>query len=483
MLCSEERIMNEVNKDKLITFVEDHWENEVIEKLSEFISIPALSPNFDPDWKKNGEIDKAARFVLDWAMDQKIPGLTGEIIEQDGVTPIVYIEIDGDIDDTVLVYGHIDKQPEMGMWRNGLHPWKAVREGDLLYGRGSADDGYSIFSIITSIQALKDQGVPHGRVVITLEATEESGSIHLEHHMEQLAKKIGNPDIILMLDSHGYNETRMCKTTSLRGLVQAKLHVKTLNEASHSGLGSGLLPSSFTIARELLERIQDTKTQRLTIKELSPDVPEHIREPLKESAKEMCDISLDTHATIDSLQLLNETPEDIIYYNTWHTSLEVIGMDHMPQIKEAGTTMVPEITLFLSLRTSPLIQVDDAIEIVKEKLEENPPYGAEVSFTPIEKADGWYEKKPDEWFHHSIENASLTYYGEKPIEEALGATIGFIAPVAHLWPEADFLVTGVLGINSNEHAPNECLDINVAKKLTCAVAQILADHYTEKSQK
>ena len=128
---------------KLITsFCHDHWDNSVVPELIDYIRIPNKSPAFDPNWQTNGFIEKVVTQFTDWIKKQNLSGLQLNVIRLPERTPLIYIEIDGNCENTVLLYGHLDKQPEMIGWRDGLGPWDPVLDDDKLYGRGGADDGF-----------------------------------------------------------------------------------------------------------------------------------------------------------------------------------------------------------------------------------------------------------------------------------------------------------------------------------------------------
>ena len=140
----------------LNAFADDLWEREITPALVDYIRIPAKSPAFDPDWAKSGFIDQAVEHMAGWAREKikSLPGATLEVVRLEGRTPVILIEAPGDIsDDTVLLYGHLDKQPEMTGWSEGLGPWEPVIQGDKLYGRGGADDGYAIYASVTALLA------------------------------------------------------------------------------------------------------------------------------------------------------------------------------------------------------------------------------------------------------------------------------------------------------------------------------------------
>ncbi|MFB3090454.1 MAG: M20/M25/M40 family metallo-hydrolase, partial [Gammaproteobacteria bacterium] len=205
-------------------FCDQRWDESVLPELIKYIRVPNKSPMFDPDWQKNGYMDQVVDQFTAWIKDQEIAGLQLEIVRLGYRTPLIFIDIPGNgasekTDDTILLYGHLDKQPEMSGWLEGLGPWTPVLDGDRLYGRGGADDGYALFACLTAIEALHEQAIPHARCVVIIEACEESGSPDLPHYMEALSDRIGTPDLVICLDSGCGNYEQLWCTTSLRGLI------------------------------------------------------------------------------------------------------------------------------------------------------------------------------------------------------------------------------------------------------------------------
>ena len=176
-------------------------------------------------------------------------GATLEVVRLPGRTPVIVIDLPGEVEDTVLLYGHLDKQPEMTGWADGYGPWIPRLEGDKLYGRGGADDGYAMFGALSALLALRDQSVPHARCVVLIEACEESGSYDLPYYVDHLAERLGNPSLVICLDSGCGNYDQLWLTTSLRGLASGTLTVRVLEEGVHSGDASGVVPSSFRVLR------------------------------------------------------------------------------------------------------------------------------------------------------------------------------------------------------------------------------------------
>src|SRR5262245_26682500 len=242
---------------KIATLVRASWDESIVATLMDYIRIPNKSPIFDPDWEAHGHMERAVQLLRQWAEAHALPGMTVEVHRLPGRTPVLFIEIPGQTSDSVLLYGHLDKQPEFTGWADGLSPWTPVIRDGRLYGRGGADDGYAIFGSVLAVRALHEQGIAHARCVIVIEAGEESSSPDLPAYIDALADRIGQPSLVVCLDAECGNYEQFWCTTSLRGNLVGTLRVEVLKEGVHSGMASGIAPSSFRIIRQLLARVED----------------------------------------------------------------------------------------------------------------------------------------------------------------------------------------------------------------------------------
>lgn len=462
--------------DRAGRLIDDLWQDSIVDELVEYIKIPAKSPHFDPDWENNGHIDEAVEHIAAWCRKQPVDDLDVQIVRLEGRTPVILMEVPGDPNDTVLLYGHFDKQPEMHGWAEGLGPWTPVIRGGKLYGRGGADDGYAAYASLAAILALKEQKLPHARLVVLIEGCEESGSFDLPAYIEHLAPRIGKPSLVVCLDSGAGNYEQLWITTSLRGMAAGTLSVEVLSEGVHSGYASGIVPSSFRIARMLLSRLEDETTGRILPKILTAEIPDQRREQLERVAEQLGDAVYTAFPFADGAGPVGDDPLDRLLNRNWRPALEVIGADGMPAIRDAGNVMRPVTALQLSMRLPPTVDGKKATQAVKEILEADPPYGAKVSFKPDHAASGWNAPEVAAWLDESCQQASKDIFGEEALYMGEGGTIPFMAMLGESFPEAQFLVTGVLGPKSNAHGPNEFLHIPYAQKLTACVARVLADH-------
>ncbi len=463
---------------KLQWFVEQGWEDEIVPTLMDYIRIPNKSPAFDPGWVAHGHMEAAVDLLAGWARRvlAGFAGATLEIVRLPGRTPVILIDIPGTGEDCVLLYGHLDKQPEMTGWAAGHGPWTPVRDGDRLFGRGGADDGYALFAALTAVAALHDQAVPHARCVVLIEACEESGSYDLPFYVDHLAARLGSPSLVVCLDSGCGTYDRLWLTTSLRGLLSGALTVRVLQEGVHSGDASGIVPSSFRLLQQLLSRLEDTGSGAIRPVSLSVDIPAARLEQARSAALVLGE---DIHAKfpfVEGMQPVSPDLAELVLNRTWRPQLAVIGMAGLPDIADAGNVLLPSVTAKLSLRLPPTLDSAKAAAVVQHLLEAEPPYGAAVSFEPDGSADGWNAPAMAPWLERSLERAAQATFGAPPAFMGEGGSIPFMAMLGAKFPQAQFVVTGVLGPHSNAHGPNEFLHIPTAKRLTAVIAQVLADH-------
>ena len=478
---------NTINTNKLLDDISRQWDDDIVAQLIEYVKLPAKSPGFDHDWAKHGFLDAAIEQARKWVLAQNVAGLTLEVVRVAGRTPVLFFDIPatGGVDpgQTILLYGHLDKQPEMTGWRAGLGPWVPVYEDGKLYGRGSADDGYAVFAAVSAIMALDKQGVARPHCVGIIETCEESGSVDLPFYLEMLAARLGAVKLVIALDSGAGNYDQMWVTTSLRGLVNGTLTVNVLTEGVHSGDAGGVVPSSFRVARLLLDRIDDSRTGVVKPGAFNCEIPaERVTQ-----AKQAADIlgeSMWTRFPWDSccddggkfvfVQPTTKDPVELILNRTWRAALAVTGADGLPGIEAGGNVQRPFTSLKLSLRLPPLIDGSVAAANLKQTLENDPPYSAHVTYTCEQAATGWNAPAIAPWLSAVLDVASHTFYGKPAAYLGEGGTIPFMAMLGVKFPNAQMLITGVLGPKSNAHGPNEFLHVPYAKKLTAAVAMVLA---------
>ena len=467
-----------MNAQKTADFMEGLWEDEIIPALTDYIRIPAKSPAFDPGWEKNGHMQKAVALFESWAREKlkSLPGARLEVVQVAGRTPLILIEVPGIASGTVLMYGHLDKQPEMKGWAEGTGPWTAVLKDQKLYGRGGADDGYAMFAALSALLALKEQNIAHARVVILIEASEESGSPDLPFYVEHLAARIGTPDLVVCLDSGCGNYDQLWLTTSLRGNMIGNLKIRVLTEGVHSGSASGIVPSSFRIARQLLSRIEDENTGQMKLDALFAQIPPERLEQAKSAAAILGNEVWSEMPFAAGTKPMADGNVEILLNRAWRPQLAVTGMEGYPAPENGGNVLLPYSVLKLSLRLPPSCDSQKAITAVKKALEENPPYNAEVSFEDPQADNGWNAPPIAPWLAAALDKASQNNFGKPAAFFGEGGSIPFMAMLGSKFPKTQFVVTGVLGPHSNAHGPNEFLHIPFAKKIAASIASILADH-------
>lgn len=459
-------------------FIDRIWEDDILPVLTDYIRIPNKSPHFDPDWEAHGHMERAVAMFEAWARKKlaSMPGATLEVVRLKGRTPLIFMELPGAGQGTVLLYGHLDKQPEMKGWAEGTGPWTPVFKDDKLYGRGGADDGYAMFASLAAILKLRDEKKDHARCVICIEACEESGSYDLPAYIDHLSPRIGTPDLVVCLDSGCGNYDQLWLTTSLRGIAMGNLTVRVLTEGVHSGDASGIVPSSFRIARTLLSRIEDEKTGTILLDELFVQVPPDRLEQARASAQILGDEVYTKLPLAGGTKPMASDLTELILNRTWRPQLAVTAMDGYPLPENGGNVLLPYTVAKLSLRLPPTCDAGTATKAIKAKLEADPPYGAEVEFSAEEGQGGWNAPSLAPWLEASLRKASEAHFGKPVAFMGEGGSIPFMGMLGEKFPKTQFVITGVLGPKSNAHGPNEFLHVPTAKKLTACIADVLADH-------
>ena len=466
---------NDIEVAAISDYVNGTWDRSIVPTLCDYVRIPNKSPLFDPEWERHGHMERAVELLANWCRRQPIAGMAVKVARLPGRTPLIFVDIPGG-KDTVLLYGHLDKQPEFTGWEHGLGPWEPVIRDGRLYGRGGADDGYAVFSSLTAIAALQARGIPHARCVVLIEACEESGSADLPAHVEALAGEIGTPSLVVCLDAEAGDYERLWLTTSLRGNIVGTLDIAVLTEGVHSGAGSGIAASCFDVLRRLLSRLSDENTGELKLAELHVDTPEERRRQIAATAKLLGDAVAARMPFTEGARAMSQDPAVLLENSTWKPTLTVTGMDGLPNVGNAGNVLAPRLSVKLSFRLPPTADAGRAAGAIRRALESDPPYGARVAFTSGANSVGWNAPALEPWLERAAREASDRYYGREMMAMGVGGTIPFMAMLGERFPSTQFLVTGVLGPHSNAHGPNKFLHIDYAKRLTGAVAHVLARH-------
>ena len=479
-----------LNAAEVLSQVSSTWDATIVPQLVDYIRIPAKSPMFDADWAANGHIDTVVRNTAAWIEAQKVEGLSLEVMRLPGRTPVLFFEVAATkthstvahSTETVLMYGHLDKQPEFTGWRSDLGPWTPKMVDGKLYGRGGADDGYAAYAAVAAIQALKTQKAAHPRIVGLIETCEESGSYDLMPYIDALKTRLGNVALVVCLDSGAGNYDQLWLTSSLRGMASGVLKVEILTEGVHSGDASGLVPSSFRIMRQVLDRLEDSATGRLLPASFHCEVPASRLAQAQVTAGILGDeiykrfpwAHYDCGGSTQFAMPTTTDPLEALLNRTWKPTLSVTGADGFSELKNAGNVLRPFSAFKLSLRLPPLVDAAEAVQKLKTILEDNAPYQAKVTFEGGAGATGWNAPDTAPWFEKALDAASLAHFGARCGYIGQGGTIPLMNMLSKGFPKAQMMVCGVLGPKSNAHGPNEFLHVPYAKKLTAAVAQVIA---------
>lgn len=464
------------------------WETDVLPALCDYVRLPCLSPAFDRQWETAGHLAAAGGLMADWCRVRAVPGLSVEVVAPGGRTPVVLVEApaavppsaastaggDPPTPPTVLVYGHLDKQPPLGAWHPGLGPFEPVREGDRLFGRGAADDGYAVFAAGAALELLATQGAARPRVVVLIEGSEESGSPDLPAHLDALGERIGRPDLVVCLDSGCLTYDRLWTTASLRGNVVATVRVQVLDEGVHSGLAGAVVPESFRLLRRLLSRLEDEVTGEVRLAELRAEVPPAHRRALEAVASELPAAVSGTLPAVEGLRLLGDTEAERLVARAWAPAVAVTGIDGVPGVADGGNVLRPFTAAKLSVRLPPTVDAARAARALERALLDAPPEGASVTVELEAPADGWVAPVPPPWVAEALATSSTACFGRAPSSYGEGGTIPFLAMLGRRYPGVPLVATGVLGPGSNAHGPNESLHLPMAEAVTVAVASLLA---------
>jgi acetylornithine deacetylase/succinyl-diaminopimelate desuccinylase-like protein len=469
-----------VNEQKVREAVASGWTDQVLPSLAGLVEIPALSPAFDASWEANGQLQAAVDHVRAWIDSRNLPGAASEVVQLEGRSPLLLVDVPatagaGDRG-TVLLYGHLDKQPPVGGWSEGLGPWTPVLRDGRLYGRGAVDDGYSGYAAVTALEAVHAAGGGHARAIVLLETGEESGSPDLPAYMEHLSGRLGDVTFVVCLDGGGANYERLWLTTSLRGIVQATVTVRVLEAAQHSGLASGIVPSSFRILRQLLDRLEDSGTGQVKLGAMNVSIPAERVTAARQAASADPGAVKRMFPLAEGLELASEDEAELTLNNTWRPTLSVIGAAGLPEPADAGNVLRAWTTLTLSFRIPPMADAQAALAELEKALTTDVPLGAQVELSGTAAENGWNAPPMAPWLATGLEKSCDLVFGKPHRGIGIGGSIPFMELLGRLYPAAQFVVTGALGSDSNMHVPDEWLNIGFATQITEAVAHLLDAH-------
>ncbi len=496
----------QISEQKTATLINEMWqaapgrESTIIRSLRDIIAVPNLSPAFvrGDAWLPETEtmvallVSSVEALKKEWAGRCRTDDITlrvygGKDAPVGGklLTPVLLVEVPAFAGagaaparkDSVLLYGHMDKQPPGTGWQPDLPPYNAVIKDEKMYGRGGADDGWALFGALSPLFALRAQNIPHARCVILIESAEESSSRDLPYYMDTLRAELGDLSLIVCLDSGAGDYKRLWLTSSLRGLLNGVLRVDVLEEGMHSGDASGVVPEPFRILRMLLSRLEDENTGVLRLPELSiPLSPSQNRQAEEVAAVSGKRLYSRFPFVDNATRPMDSNLAQLVLNRSLRPTLTVTGMEGLPLPAQAGNVLQPSVQAKLSLRLPPGVSTEKAAAAVKTLLESDPPYNARVSFNFIGGMSGWAAPESAPWLKRAVDNASRAYFGEKVLFLGEGGSIGFMNILSEKYPKAQFVVTGVLGPGANAHGPNEALDLPTARRIAMCVAHILAAH-------
>lgn len=472
---SKDSNMDKQKFTQVVDFINSKWQDSITPELIEYIKNPCKSPAFDANWQTHEYIDKAIDQFKNWVHKQEVAGLELDIVSLPERTPLLFIDIPAfntDNAETILLYGHLDKQPEMEGWDDGKGPWQPVIQNGKLYGRGGADDGYALFASVTAIKSLQEHGLSHPRCVVIIESCEESGSYDLPYYIDHLKERINTPSLVVCLDSGCGNYEQFWLTTSLRGNIKGVLTTEVISEGVHSGIASGIVPSSFRVMRQLLSRIEDENTGEVC-NEFACEIPKTRIEEAHLAAEILGETVYSEFPFHQHAKPSTDEEVELLLNRTWRPQLAVTGAHGLPAVENAGNVMRPKTGLVLSMRLPPIVDATPAMQKLKTMLESNPPYNSKVTFVPHEQATGWNSPDISPRLKETVNNASMEVFNKPAAYWGEGGTIPFMGMLGAKFPEAQFVITGVLGPKSNAHGPNEFIHLEMANKLTQCVAYII----------
>ncbi|WP_406673976.1 M20/M25/M40 family metallo-hydrolase [Nonomuraea sp. N2-4H] len=470
-----------MDHQKLRDSISNAWAADVLPSLSGLVEIPAVSAAYDAAWEENGHLRAAVEHVRGWIAARGLPGARCEVVRLDGRAPLLFVDVPATpgaaaTAGTVLLYGHLDKQPPLGDWSEGLGPWQPVIRGDRLYGRGAADDGYSGYAATTALEAVQEAGGEHARAVLLLETGEESGSPDLPAYLEHLGDRLGEVSLVVCLDGGGGDYERLWLTSSLRGAVQATLTVRLLETGVHSGLGSGIVPSSFRVMRQLLDRLEDPETGEIKVPEMVVPIPDERRAEAAELVAGHPEVAVPKLPVLPGVRRVSDDEVELVLNNTWRPTLSITGAAGLPDPAVAGAVLRPWSSVRLSFRLPPTADAEAARAALERVLTTDVPYGAQIEVGEFMVLNGWHAPTAAPWLEAALRQVGDDVFGRPCQSMGIGGGIPFMEMLGRRYPRAQFVVTGALGNDSNAHVPDEWLHIPFAKQVTEAVARLLDAH-------
>lgn len=479
--------------------IDEFWQSNALPVFKDFVKIPCISPSYDPDWPKSPYLAEARALAKKWI--NSLPELNATIYEApqkkqnpDDPPPVLLVQIPASTDSSgdptpgnILTYGHFDKQTVAGeTWTEPPNvppdqrgPFIPNVYQDHLYGRGTSDDGFATFVVITAVWAMNQLGMPYPTVNVIIDFDEESGSENLPQALDDFADLIGEPDLCIELDSSiGTYETLWYGATA-RGTITGTLSVSMLSTQVHSGDGGGIIPNPVNIMRILLDRIQDPRTGEVIVSDWKVPIPADNLATAQAQAAGLGAHLVGDFPWVGNAYPYKQEPVQIVLDKTWRAALALTGQSGLPSLDDASNVIVPEMQYQLSIRLPPSVHVHEAQRTLKKLLEEDPPFGATVCYdykdAPI--GAGWVAPPRASWFDQALQVTSRQVWGQDPVPSGDGGTISVLNQMTQRYASrgktAQILATGAAGPGNNEHGANENLDMGYARKLSTALALMI----------
>ena len=470
-----------MDKKSFEKYIEKMFTYNLLPTLIDFIRIPNLSPAYDYNWNTNGLLLKAANLIISYAKSLDIKNANINLIQDKGRTPLIFIDISATrINDTrtVLLYAHFDKQPYGEGWDEDKFPTNPVIINGRLYGRGSADDGYASFSILTAIKACQDHNCPLPRICLIFEGAEESTDEDLTYYFDKLLPVIGNNVIAFIpLDSGGPSYDRLWINNSLRGIVKFDINIQSLDlDCNFGPEASGRVAENLFLLRKVLDGVMDSTTGEILIDELFvKEIPKSIEEEMDKEIEIVGDTFFDTIPLYDGVKPLKTDVKEAIINYRWKPSCSILGIDNCPKIEENGFGVSKSIKVRVGIRLPPGVDYKVAIEALKKTISQNIYFGAKIELVYASGSNGWHLSNFSSRTKNIFNKASLEYFGNEIVLRGGGGSIPFISYFQTKYPNADVICTGISGSDSNEHGPNENLNIEACKKMILILCYFLSE--------
>jgi acetylornithine deacetylase/succinyl-diaminopimelate desuccinylase-like protein len=470
-----------MDTNSLKKYIEKQFTINVLPNLMNFIRIPNLSPLFDPNWNKNGLLLKAANLIVSYAKSLNIKNAEINLLQDSPYTPLIFIDIPASRQNderTILFYAHYDKQPYGTGWDEDKSPTNPVIIDGHLYGRGSADDGYASFSILTAIKTCQEYNCPMPRICCIFEGAEESRDVDLKYYFNKLIPVLGQNIIAFIpLDAGCSDYNRLWMTNSLRGYFDFDVNIETLQQESHYGPeASGIIAENLFLVRKLYDGIIDSTNGEFKLEEFKVDqIPAIIEEQMQKEIEVVGEDYIKNIPLYDGVSPLKSDVRELMINNRWKPTCNILGMDNCPKMEDRGFGVNPSIKVHFSMRVPPLINKDKAIDALKIALTSSTFFGAKVSLGYYEFGEGTVLANMTNRTKNVLNKASLEFFGNEMIFNGGGGSIPFITYFQSFYPNTDIICSGILGTDSHEHGPNENLNIEACKKMICVLCYFLSE--------